>query len=83
MTTTLGSTFTTTVRVIMRIQGRSANMRTNALPAIPSGLADPNRIMLRIAHFPNRRTSLARYPTDFTAWELQLGPTALSSHQNR
>jgi hypothetical protein len=83
MSATLGSTFTTTVWVVVRIHCRSANIRTNTLPAISTCLANPNRIMLGIPHLANRRTSLARNPTNFSAGELQLCPATFPSHQDR
>jgi hypothetical protein len=66
MPPTLRSTFTTTVRVIVWVHRGTANVRPPALPSVSSGLADTNRIVFRIPHFADRRTSLARNTTNFT-----------------
>ena len=54
MTATLGATFTTTVRMVDRVHRRAANVRADALPAIAAGLADHDRIVIRIANRADR-----------------------------
>jgi hypothetical protein len=80
MSTTLGSTFTTTVRVIVRVHRGTAYVWSPTLPTIPTSLADPNRIMVGVTHLANRRSTLARHPSHFTTRQLQLCPSTLPSH---
>src|SRR4051812_14336793 len=54
MTTTLGATFTTTVRMIDRVHRRTAVMWTTAQPTATTGLAPHDRVAIGIACSTNR-----------------------------
>jgi hypothetical protein len=75
MSPTLGPAFTTTVRVIVRIHRRTANVWPPTLPPISSRFADSNRVVIRISNFTNDSSALTWHPPNFTTRKLQLRPT--------
>ncbi len=83
VTSTLGSAFTTTVRVIVRVHRGSPYVRSLTLPTISTGLSDDDALMLGIANPSNNGSTLAWHPSHFTTWQLQLSPSGLSRHKDR
>src|SRR5689334_19307435 len=75
----LGSAFATAVRMIDGIHRGTTHMRTPAEPAIAAGLADHDRLMLRIANRANRRSAGGRNTSDFAAGKIDLSPVRLAS----
>src|ERR1700728_4898199 len=62
MTAAGGLAFAAAVRVIDRVHGNAAVAGANALPAIPSGLADRYIFVVRIAYLPNRGHAGHQHP---------------------
>ena len=57
-------------------------MRPPTLPTIPTGFTDSDRVMVRIAHLSNSRTTLNWNSSHFAAWQLQLCPSRFTRHQD-
>src|SRR5699024_10327342 len=64
MTTTVGATFTTTVRVIHRVHGDTAHRRPTTAPARGTGLAERNQGVLMIADIANRGPAMHMHPAN-------------------
>ena len=60
MTTTGGTTFTTTMRVIYRVHGNTTNSRTNTAPAFGTGLTQRAQAVLTVGHFTQSRAAFAK-----------------------
>src|SRR5690606_14748893 len=73
--------FTTTVRVINRVHGRTANGRTNATPAAGASLAEFLEAMLGIADLADRRTTLGRHLAHLAGPQTQGRMTLLAGDQ--
>src|SRR3954470_12323238 len=69
--TTLGFALTATVRMVDRIHGHATNRRTNAEPALASGLAQRLLIVIAVADFPDRRAAFAVQHAELTRRHLQ------------
>src|SRR5690606_21460781 len=65
MTTTRGTTFTTTMRVINRVHGHATYGRTDTLPALGASLAQRTQAVLVVRDFAQGRTALSQYYTHF------------------
>jgi hypothetical protein len=81
MTATLGSAFTTAVRVIDRIHGRASNVRPTTQPTLASGFAEDDVHMIRIAAGANRGSASCRHAANFTAGQSDLSPTRIPCSQ--
>jgi hypothetical protein len=57
MTSTLGSAFTTTMRMIDRIHRCSPDVGTSAEPTCAARFSNADRAMIRVAHFANGRST--------------------------
>src|SRR5277367_6154454 len=58
MTAARGLALTTAVRMVDRVHRNTTVCRTNTLPAITSGLADPYILVVRVAYLADRRHAL-------------------------
>jgi hypothetical protein len=67
MTSTLGSPFTTTVRVIVRVHRGTANVWSPTLPTITTGFTDSNRVVFRITHLSDGCSTLTWHTANFAA----------------
>jgi hypothetical protein len=81
MATTLGSTLTTTVWVIDRVHGGTANMGTPTQPACATCFTKPNIHVIAITNLPDGRTAFTGNTSNLTARQGQLRPIGFSSHQ--
>jgi hypothetical protein len=72
--------FATTMRVVDRIHDDTANMRASPLPSGPTGLANTNIFMVRIANLPDRRHASRKNPTHFARPEPYLNILAIAAH---
>ncbi len=66
MATALGSTFTTTVRVIDRVHCGTANVRTSSEPTSPSRLAQADIHMIAVSYLTDRGSAETGNATHFT-----------------
>src|SRR5690554_1394320 len=66
MTATGGTPFTTTMRVVDRVHGRTANRRTDTPPSISAGFTERAQRMLGIAHFADRGLTVSQYAAHLT-----------------
>src|SRR5690606_38095816 len=71
VTTTGGTTFTTTVRVINRVHDHTANGGTNTAPAHGTGLADGAQVVLVVRDFAQGGTAICRHLAHFTRTQTQ------------
>src|SRR4051812_26696041 len=84
VTTTGGLTFTTTVRVVNRVHGDTADGRANALPPHTAGLAPVDVRLLSVADLADRCAAAHVNVADFAGGQTQLGETAfLGDELNR
>ncbi len=72
--------FTTTVRVIDRVHGRTANGRANTAPTLGTGLAQLE-VVLVVADFANGGAALDRHLAHFARAQTQRGIDAFASDQ--
>ena len=78
MPTTLGSPFTTAVRVVDRVHRGATDVGPTPHPAISSGLADDDIHMIRIADPTDRRSTTGRHPPHFATGQFQLRPSRVT-----
>src|SRR5690606_26498446 len=71
MTTTRGTTFTTTMRVIYRVHYHTANGGTNASPALGASLAQGAQTVLTVGNFTDRGAALSVNLTHLTRAQTQ------------
>src|ERR1700722_2977584 len=81
VTSARGLTFTTTVRVIDRVHRNTAVRRTNALPAVASGLTDRDILVVRVANLANRRHALDEHLAGLARGQLQKSVIAFFGNQ--
>ena len=83
MTATLGSTFTTTVRVVNGVHGCTAHVRTTPHPPLPPGFAQHDCIVIGIASLADGCSASAGDTSNLTTGEHQLRPIGFACHQRR
>src|SRR5690606_13377094 len=81
MTTTGGTTFTTTVRVIDRVHRDTTDGRTNALPAFGTGLTQRAQTVLGVRDFAQGRTALGQHLAHLTGTQTQGHVGAFTRYQ--
>ncbi len=81
MTTTLGATFTTTMRMIDRVHRRSTNVRTTTHPALATCFTQHDATVIAIASRANSCPTGRRNTANFAAGQRNLSPIRLASHQ--
>jgi hypothetical protein len=72
--------FASTMRVVDRIHDDTAHMRASPLPSRPTGLANTNILMVRIANLPDRCHAGRKDPTHFAGPESHLNILAIAAH---
>src|SRR6056297_2691811 len=78
MTATLGLSLTTTVRVIDRVHGDTANGRPHAAPARRTGLPELAQAVLAIRDLAQGCTAIRKDATHFTGTQADRGVAALA-----
>ena len=68
MTTTLGSSFTTTVRMIDRVHRRATHVRPSAQPTLAAGLAQRDVHVVGVADLADRGPTLRPARDEFRHW---------------
>ncbi len=81
MTTTRGTTFTTTMRVIDRVHCNAANVRTLATPHRTTGLTVVDVAVVRVGHCTDRSKAGTWNQTLFTGVEAQNGHALIATNQ--
>ncbi len=81
MTTTGGTTFTTTVRVIYRVHGNTTNGRTHTTPALGTGLAQRAQAVLRVGDLAQGCTALGQHLAHLTGTQAERHVGAFTSDQ--
>src|SRR5690606_40130462 len=71
MTTTGGTTFTTTVRVVNRVHGNTTNGWANATPAFGTSFTQRTQAVLGVRDFTQGRTAFSQDFTHFTGTQTQ------------
>src|SRR5215831_4172950 len=80
---TRGLTFTATMRVIYRVHGYAADMRTNSAPARATRFTQRNILVFDVTDLPNRGPALNRHPPHLARRHAQLSIRALLCQQLR
>src|SRR5690606_19634289 len=81
MTTTGSTTFTTTMRVINRVHGHTANGRTDTLPALGASLAQRTQAVLVVRDFAQGRAALGQNLAHFTGAQADGDVSTFASDQ--
>src|SRR5690606_2053847 len=81
VTTSGGAAFTTTVGVIDRVHGNTANSGAHAPPAGGASLAQRAQVVLAVGHFANGGTTLGRHLAHLAAAQTQGGVLAFPCNQ--
>src|SRR5436853_570710 len=81
VTTTLRTTFTTTMRMVDWIHCRTANIGTNPLPAISTRFSNYDVHVIRIASRADRGSASRGNTANFAAWQHDLRPIGIAGHQ--
>src|SRR5690606_31155874 len=81
MTTAGGTTFTTTVRVINRVHGHTANRRANTTPSSRTGLAQRAQAVFAVGHFAHGGTTLGEHLAHFATAKTQGYIGTFTGHQ--
>src|SRR5690606_10226971 len=81
VTTTRGTTFTTTMRVIDRVHCNAANVRTLATPYLTTGLTVVDVAMVRAGHCTDRSEAGTWNQTLFTGVEAQNGHALIAADE--
>jgi hypothetical protein len=63
------------------VHGYTAGLRTNALPAVTTGLTDLDQVMFGVTNLAHRCTAVDRNSTHFSRWQSQRGEIALFSYE--
>src|SRR5690606_26022921 len=79
--TLAGLGFTTTVRVIHRVHGRTADGRLDAAPALGTSFAQLFQVVLIVTDFTDGGAAFDRHLTHFTRAQTQGGVDAFTSDQ--
>src|SRR5688500_10046362 len=83
MTTTRGTTFTTTVRMIDRVHRHTADGRADTHPALGAGLADLLEVVLAVAHLADRGAAVGGNLAHLARTQAQRGITLFAGDQLR
>ena len=79
MTTTLRPTFTTTVRMVMRIHTSTPNMRPPTHPPTPPSFTEHNVLVIGVPYLTHRSATTRRNTANLTRRQSNLRPTTLTS----
>ena len=82
MPASLGATLATTVRMIDRIHGRTADVRTNSQPPRPTGFSQSHFHVLGISNCTDRGPTGGRHPPNFSRGQRELRPAGLTSDKH-
>ena len=83
MTSAGGLAFAAAVRMVDRVHGHAAVGRANAQPAVASGLADRNVLVIGVADLADRRHALHQHLAGLAGRQLQQRVVAFLRHQLR
>src|SRR5690349_3822684 len=73
----------TTMGMVTRVHNRSAHFRPATHPALPSGLADPDILVIEVANLADSCQTINKYLTHFTGWHTQSRVVAFLRHELR
>ena len=81
LTSNRGVTFTTTMRMVVRVHGNAAVCRTDTHPAGTAGFTNRDVFVIQVTYLTDSSTAVNMYLAYFTGGQAEQGIIAFLSHQ--